>query len=76
MVKLGRQRNSGGQGSRERERERMYIYYLRLTPAGSAQRYYTISLRGQEKKKDRKIRKGRSEEKVVGFSSASLFPTR
>ena len=52
-----------------------YYYYWRVTPVGSIQRYY-ISLGGQEKKKDRKTRKGRSEEKVVGFSSASLFPTR
>ena len=31
---------------------------------------------GEEKKKDRKTWKSRSEEKVVGFSSASLFPAR
>ena len=31
---------------------------------------------GQEKRKDSKLRKKKSEEKVVGFSSASLFPTR
>ena len=36
----------------------------------------TISLGGQEKRKDRKRRGRRSEEKVVGFSSASLFFTR
>ena len=30
----------------------------------------------QEKRKDRKSRKSRSEEKVVSFSSASLFPAR
>ena len=35
----------------------------------------TISLGGQEKRNDRKIQKRRSEEKVEGFSSASLFPT-
>ena len=33
-------------------------------------------LRGQEKRKDRKTQKSRSEGKVVGFSSASLFPAR
>ena len=33
-------------------------------------------LRGQEKRKDRKTQKRRSEEKVVGFSSAFLFSTR
>ena len=33
----------------------------------------TISLGSQEKRKDRK---SRSEEKVVGFSSASLYPAR
>ena len=33
----------------------------------------TISLGGEEKRKDRKTWKSRSEEKVVGFSSASLF---
>ena len=31
---------------------------------------------GQEKRKDSKLRKSRNEEKVVGFSSASVFPTR
>ena len=35
----------------------------------------TISWRSQEKRKDRKSRK-RSEEKVMGFSSASIFPSR
>ena len=35
-----------------------------------------ISLGGLEKRKDRKKLKSRSEEKVVGFSSASLFSTR
>ena len=36
----------------------------------------TISLERQEKRKDRKIRKSKSEEKVVGFSSAYLFSER
>ena len=36
----------------------------------------TISLRGQEKRRDKKSRKSRSEEKVVSFSSASIFPSR
>ena len=36
----------------------------------------TISLRGQEQRKDKKIWKSKSEERVVGLSSASLFPTR
>ena len=36
----------------------------------------TISLGGQEKRKDTKTRKSRSEEKVVGFSSTFLFPVR
>ena len=31
---------------------------------------------GQEKRKDRKTRKNRSEEKVESFSSAFLFPAR
>ena len=31
---------------------------------------------GEEKRKDRKVSKSRSEDKVVGFSSASLFPVR
>ena len=35
-----------------------------------------ISLGGLEKRKNRKMQKSRSEEKVVGLSSASLFPTR
>ena len=30
----------------------------------------------QDKRKDRKTRKSRSEEKVVSFSSASLFPAK
>ena len=33
-------------------------------------------LGGQEKRKDRKTRKSKSEEKVVSFSSAYLFPAR
>ena len=33
-------------------------------------------LEGQEKRKGRKTWKSRSEEKVVGFSSAALFPAR
>ena len=33
-------------------------------------------LGGQKKRKDRKSQKSRSEEKVVGFSSASIFPAR
>ena len=45
------------------------------SPAGSTQRYH-ISLGDQKKRKDRKARKTRSEEKVVGFSSDSLFPAR
>ena len=36
----------------------------------------TILLGGQEKRKDRKTWKSRSEEKVMGFTSASLFPAR
>ena len=36
----------------------------------------TISLGVKEERKDRKTRKRRREEKLVGFSSASLFPTR
>ena len=35
----------------------------------------TISL-GDKKRKNKKTRKSRSEEKVVGFSSASIFPAR
>ena len=33
-------------------------------------------LRSQEKRKDRKTRKSRNKEKVVGFSIASLFQAR
>ena len=36
----------------------------------------TTSVGVQEKRKDRKTRKSTSEEKGVGFSSASLFPAR
>ena len=39
-------------------------------------RYFTISLGGQEKRKNKKTRKSRSEEKVEGFGSASLFLVR
>ena len=31
---------------------------------------------GQEKRKDRKTRKSKTEEKVVSFSSVSLFPCK
>ena len=31
---------------------------------------------GQEKRKDKKTRKSKSEEEVLNFSSASLFPAR
>ena len=60
----------------------IYIYvcvcvcvYYRVTPAGSILNG-TISTGGPEKRKDMKIRKSRSGEKIKGFSSASLFPTR
>ena len=36
----------------------------------------TIMLVAQEKRNDRKSQKNRSEEKVVGFCSTSLFPAR
>ena len=36
----------------------------------------TISLGVWEKRKDRKTRKSKSEEKVVGFNAASLPPAR
>ena len=42
--------------------------------AGSTQG--NISLEGQEKRKEKKKWKSRSEEKVVGFSLSFLFPTR
>ena len=38
--------------------------------------YFLILLQGQEKRKDRKSQKSWSEERVVGFSSASIFPAR
>ena len=41
---------------------------------GSTERYYIGG--GQGKRKDNKTRKSKSEEKVVGFSSAFLFPAR
>ena len=43
---------------------------------GQAALEVTISLGSQEKRKDRKTQKSKSEEKVVGFSSASLFPAK
>ena len=46
-----------------------------VIPAGSSQRYY-VAAGGHEKRKDRKTQNSRSEEKVVGFNSASLFPPR
>ena len=36
----------------------------------------TVSLGGQEKRKNSKTRKSRSEEKVVGLKSDSIFPAR
>ena len=36
----------------------------------------TITLGVEEKRKDRKTQRSRSEKKVVDFSSASRFPTR
>ena len=47
--------------------------YIRITPAGSTQG--TISL-GDQKRKKRKSQKSRDEKKVVGFSSASVFPRK
>ena len=51
-----------------------YYYYYGVTLAGSNEG--TISLEGQEKRKGRKTQKSKSEEKVMGFSSASLYLTR
>ena len=36
----------------------------------------TISLEGQEKRKDSKSRKSRREEKELSFGSSSIFPAR
>ena len=47
---------------------------LRSNP--SRQRSMGYITGGLEKRKDRKSRKSRREEKVVGFSSTSLFPAR
>ena len=48
---------------------------LKSNPAGNTQRYYITGGEGcQEKRKERKSRKNRSE--VAGFSSASRFPAR
>ena len=57
------------------------IWWVLVHPPYSPQREQkavkgTISLGCQEKRKDRKSEKSWSEEKVVGFSSASLFPAR
>ena len=53
----------------------IYIYYKGVTLAGSTQRYKYL-WGGGENSKDRKTLKSRSEEKVVGFSSGSLFPLK
>ena len=46
------------------------IIYLLLMSKPSRQ-HSKLSLGGQEKRKERKLRKSRSEEKMVGYSSAS-----
>ena len=48
---------------------------LRSKPQQAASKG-SISLGGQEKRKGKKTRKSRSEEKVAGFISVSLFPAR
>ena len=49
------------------------VTIIRVTAASSTQRYYIV---GGSEGKDRKTWKSRSEVKVVGFSSGSLFSTR
>ena len=51
-----------------------HIYLKGITPQEALKG--TILLEGQEKRKERKTRKSRSEKKVVGFSSASIVPAR
>ena len=46
-----------------------------VTPVGSTHRYY-IAVGVRRRGKTAKHEKGRSEKKVVGFRSASLFPAR
>ena len=54
-----------------------HIYIIIINPKPQqASLKGTISLEGQEKRKYKKICKSRSKEKVVGFTSASLFPAR
>ena len=51
------------------------MHILLLLLRNNAKRQHSKELH-QEKRKGRKTLKRRNEEKVVGFSSASLFPTR
>ena len=53
----------------------MIIIIIKEEPQQSALKG-TISLGDEEKGKDRKTRKRRSEEKVVSFTSASVLPPR
>ena len=52
----------------------VYIYIL--LRINSSRQHSKVLYRRGVKRKDRKIRKSRSEEKVVGFTSTSLFPAR
>ena len=52
---------------------KIIIYIIKEKPEQATLKG-TISHVGQEKRKDRKSRKSSSEQKVLGFSSASLFP--
>ena len=51
------------------------MHILLLLLRNNAKRQHSKELH-QEKRKERKTRKRRNEEKVVGFSSASIFPAR
>ena len=48
-------------------------YYYGVTPVGNTQRYYIAQRLGGEEKREKT---GKKWEKVVGFSSGSLFPAR
>ena len=54
--------------------ENIYIYNM-SNPSSSTQKYYIAGGLGEEERRG-KQRKSRSEEKVVDFSSDSLFPER
>ena len=76
--KVGRTGETAGTFQMHLRKTRMTRARAPLTspPNNKAALEGTISRGGQEKRKDRKTRKSRSEGKVENFSSGCLFPAR